>query len=150
MGLSVRAFAARHGVAVRTVERWLGAGLLAGAVKTSRGWDIPAETRRPPASGGASTPPPAPPVTGGLAADGGALVASESSRAPVAMLPQGVSVASALEVLPAFVPLEVAVVLLGLPAAAVRRHAEELGARPWGHRGRLVVPASTIRAHAGL
>ena len=138
--MTVRTFAQLCDVDERTVQRWLRDGRLPGAVKTNRGWVIPSTTVMPPGFGG--TPPP-PPPSGPASAS--ALVAPVQ---PAAV--QGGSLSEALATLPAFLPLEVAALLLGIPESGIRRNAEALGAVPYGQRGRLVVPARTVREIAGL
>jgi hypothetical protein len=63
---------------------------------------------------------------------------------------QGAGLAAALDKHPALLSLEQASRLLGIPERAIRRHAEQFGAVPWGPRGTLVVPARVVRELAGL
>lgn len=138
--MTVRSFAELHEVDERTVQRWLKAGKLPGAVKTSKGWVIPADAAAPQPTAGAAA---------------GSVIVSAAAPVPAgsaspAALPQGGGLSSYLDTLPAFMPLQVAVMVLGISEAAIRRNAEELGAKPWGPRGTLVVPVRTVRETAGL
>lgn len=138
--MTVRAFAAANEVDERTVQRWLKAGKLPGAVKTNKGWAIPADAAAP------APAPPAPAPSGP-----GTLVAAAVPGPPVpAALPPGGGLAAFLDTLPAFIALEVAERVLGIPESAIRRNADELGARPWGPRGTLVIPVRSVREAAGL
>lgn len=142
MSMTVRSFAALHDVDERTVQRWLRDGKLAGAVKTNKGWVIPEDAAAPVPGQ------PAPP-----ASHAGGTVARTSSAVTtpaVPALPQGGGLSAYLETLPAFVDLATAVSVLGITEQAIRRNADELGAKPWGPRGTLVVPVRAVRDAAGL
>jgi hypothetical protein len=123
-------------VQTRTVERWLAAGELPAASKVNGRWHIPADATRQIKLNGSSHPPPTD--------------IAPTSRSDVGVSGQAVTLAEALDKLPALLPLEQASRLLGIPERAIRRNAEKLGARPWGPRGTLVVPARVIRELAGL
>jgi hypothetical protein len=131
-------FATLHRVDARTVQRWCKAGEIPGAVKTSTGWQIPADAMR-------ITPMPGTDVSPTRRDDVAVNSATPTRRDDVAD-----TLAGALAVLPALLTLEQASRLLGIPEAAVRRHAEEIGAVPWGSRDRLMVPARVVRGLAGI
>lgn len=140
---TISEYAKAQKVATRTVERWLAAGRLPEAVKVNDAWLIPSEAtpngqqlRAERAERAAAAP--------------ASNLPAVQTPAALAGLPPGASLADALASLPAFLPLEVAALLLGIPETSVRRHAEDLGAVPYGPRGRLVVPARTVREQAGL
>src|SRR3954454_17938572 len=106
--LSTAAYAERHGRSYRTVQRYLEAGQLPGAVKIGKRWQIPAD-----ALPLEDTTPPAP--TGGRA-----LTTTTRTHAPATL-------AAALDVQPAYLDVDTAAQLLGITAYAVRRHADRFG-----------------------
>lgn len=141
-------FAELEGVSARTVQRWCDNGEVPGATRDRRGrWHLPGDAVR------------VVPLEDPPADDGGAAAMAPSRRdvavtssAAAAALPagQGLSLAVWLDSLPAFVTLAEAAQLLGIPEAAIRRNRDELGARPWGERGALMVPQAAVRRFAGL
>ena len=135
MSMTVRTFAQLCEVDERTVQRWLKAGRLPGATKTNRGWVIPADAKAP-AQDDEPTAPTAPTR---------AVVAPVAQRAV-----QGASLSEALATLPAFLPLEVAALLLGVPVARIKENPERFEAEPLDAFRRLVVPARVVREIAGL
>jgi len=129
-------YAEHVGASERTVLRWLKAGELPGATKAPDGrWFIPADAVRQVTSPDMS-------------------VTRQVTRQDVARVngaaAEPTSLSEALDQKPALLTLEEASRYLGIPETAIRRHAEELGALPWGPRGTLVVPARTVRDLAGL
>lgn len=136
--LTVRTFAQRNGVDERTVQRWLKAGKLPGAVKTNRGWTIPANAVAP------APDTPAPPA----AAGGRELAVRTPAALEPAVLPR--NLAEALDAYPAYLPLAVAARLLGVAVRRIRENPEAFGAVPYGRFDALLVPARTVRETAGL
>jgi len=136
-------YAEHIGVAERTVLRWLKAGELPSASKAPDGrWFIPADAVRQVRLG--DSPAMSPDVS--VTRQGDMVPVTSANGHPA----QGGSLADALDQHPALLTLEEASRFLGIPETAIRRHAEELGAVPWGPRGTLVVPARTVRGLAGL
>lgn len=139
-------YAEHVGVSERTVLRWLKAGELPSAVKTGDGrWFIPADAVR--------QVPMVPDSPAGLFTATSPDV-SVTRQGDVARVNgaggQPVSLGDALDLHPALLSLEEASRLLGIPESSIRRHADQLDARPWGPRGTLVVPARIVRGLAGL
>jgi predicted DNA-binding transcriptional regulator AlpA len=121
------------GASERTVLRWLKAGELPSATKTPDGrWFIPADAVRQVTSPDMS-----------VTRQGDVVRANGAAAQPA-------SLGEALDRRTALLSLEDASRLLGIPESSIRRHAEQLGAVPWGPRGTLVVPARVVRGLAGL
>lgn len=130
-------YADHVGASERTVLRWLKAGELPAATKTPDGrWFIPADAVRQVRSS-----PVSPDMS--VTRQGDVVRANGAAAQPA-------SLGEALDRRTALLSLEDASTLLGIPESAIRRHAEQLGALPWGPRGTLVVPARTVRNLAGL
>ena len=126
-------YATHVGKSERTVLRWLRDGQLPAAVKTPDGqWFIPADAVHQVTSPDMS------------------VTRQVTRQADAGVNEQGPSLAEYLDRHPALLSLEAASRLLGIPESAIRRHAEDLGAVPWGPRGTLVVPARVVRGLAGL
>jgi len=144
-------YAEHRGTTLRTVRRWLTDGWLPGATQYPDGrWDIPRDAIEqkpliPPTPKASSNGQGVSPDTSGVVSvtRHGDMVAAPSGG-------QGDTLAEALDKLPALLPLDVASRLLGIPKKAVERHAEELGALPWGYGDSLMVPARVVRELAGL
>jgi hypothetical protein len=144
-------YAEHRGKELRTVRRWLRDGWLPGAVQYPDGrWDIPRDAIEqkpliPPAPRASRNGQAVSPDTSGVVSvtRHGDMVAASSGG-------QAVGLADALDKHPALLSLEEASRLLGIPETAIRRHADHLGAVPWGPRGTLVVPARVVRELAGL
>lgn len=141
-------YAEYRGKELRTVRRWLADGWLPGAVQYPDGrWDIPRDAieQKPLIPPAAKTP-----RNGQAVSPDVSGVVSVSRHGDTAPARQGESLAAELDKRPALLSLDQAALLLGIPESAIRRHAEELGAVPWGPRGTLVVPARVVRELAGL
>ena len=140
-------YAEHRGKDLRTVRRWLTDGWLPGAVQYPDGrWDIPRDAIEqkpliPPAAKASRNGHTVSPDTSGVVS-----VARQGDMVAA----QGVTLAEELDKYPALLPLDAASRFLCIPETAIRRHAEELGALPWGPRGTLVVPARAVRELAGL
>ena len=136
-------YAARHRVDERTVQRWAKAGELPGATKGADGrWYIPEDAMRiKPLPGTAPTAmSPTRRDDIGVVAD-----ASPTRRDDI-----GASLADALAVRSAFLTLEDAAMLLGVPEASIRRDPDRFRAERIGVRRALMVPARVVREEAGL
>jgi hypothetical protein len=131
-------FATLHRVDARTVQRWCKNGEIPGAVKTSTGWQLPADAMR-------ITPLPGTDVSATRRDTVGVVADIPTRRDDV-----GDTLAGALSVLPAFLTLEQASRLLGIPESSIRRRAREFEIRPLGVHGRLMMPARVVRAFAGI
>lgn len=140
-------YAQNQGVSTRTVERWLAAGELPTASQTPDGrWHIPADAvRQRPLIPSGDVPPRQPRQGTDMSPTRRGDVVPTSAPTPAPR-----TLAEALDQQPALLALEDAARLLGIPESGIRKHAEELGALPWGPRGRLVVPQSAVRRLAGL
>jgi hypothetical protein len=137
-------YAEQAGVQTRTVERWLAAGELPAASKVNGRWHIPSDAARTIKLNGNSHTP-TPDMSSDMSSD-----MSPTRRGDVGVSVQVVTLADALDKLPALLSLEQASRLLGIPETAIRRNAEKLSAVPWGPRGTLVIPARVVRQLAGL
>jgi len=135
-------YAEHRNTTVRTVRRWLKEGWLPGATQYPDGrWDIPRD---------AIEQKPLFPVETSNGHDVSPDVSGVVSVSRHGDTGQALGLVEALGQLPALLPLEAASWLLGIPESAIRRHAGDLGAVPWGPRGTLVVPARVVRELAGL
>jgi hypothetical protein len=125
-------YAAHHGKSDRTVQRWLAAGLIPGAVQTRDGWQIPADALP-------------------LFDDPGGRSVATSSRA-VTTTPPPATLAAALDVLPAYLDVDTAARLLGLKVRTVARNPQRWdGERLGGDNGQAwMIPAAAVRKVAGL
>ena len=137
--LTVKGFAERRGVDERSVQRWLKAGRLVGAVHLDTGWLIPDQPRP-------GRKAPAEPAAYQDTAEQGALVV----RAPAQLAKPPGSLAEALAIATAFLTLEEAAQLLGIPVSGIRRNAERFEVERVGPRGAAMVPARVVRHVAGL
>jgi hypothetical protein len=135
--LTVRQFAQRHGVAVRTVERWQEDGHLSGVVRLDSGNLIPDQPR--PAIGRRAAAAPEPLEQRALAVP-----------APAALEQGPRNLAEALALLPAFLTLEDAARLLGIPVVRIKENPERFAAEPVDDRRQLMVPARVVREVAGI
>lgn len=133
--LGVKAYAEHVKAGERTVRTWLADGRLASAVKLDGAWMIRASDR------------PGEPAAAGA---GDELV--PAVRQAVQHMPQSSpwGLSHELELAPAFLELDAAARLLGIPAGAIRRHRDYFELVPFGERGRLVMPAAKVREIAGL
>jgi hypothetical protein len=132
-------FAHIHRVDARTVQRWCKAGEVPGAVKLpDGGWQIPPDAMR-------IKPLPGTDVTTTRRDDVGVAASTPTRRDDV-----GDTVAGALSVLPAFLTLEQASRLLGVPQPRIRENPERFKAEPVGRDHSLMVPAHVVREIAGL
>jgi hypothetical protein len=134
--LTVKQFAQRHGVAVRTVERWQEDGHLRGVVRTDTGNLIPDQPR---------------PAIGRRAA----AAAEQPQRALAVPAPAQLdgaprSLLEALALMPAFLTLEDAARLLGIPPIRITENPERFEAEPVDDRRKLMVPARVVRQVAGI
>lgn len=128
--LGVKQYAEHVGAGERTVRTWLADGKLTGARKLNGVWMIPADDR---------------PVE---SASAGELATLPQAVRHLPQVPAGLG--AELAGAPAFLELELAAHLLGIPVSAVRRHREYFELVPFGERGRLVMPAARVRTIAGL
>lgn len=128
--LSIDAFAARHGVATRTVRRWLDAGRIPGATMIAGKWALPAD---------AVVQQPQQPA-------GGREIATVGHGQDMS---RQLTVPAVLAQLPVMVPLDVAARVLGISEYALRRHAEYFELQRLGARGAYVMPKSRIRELEG-
>lgn len=137
-----------HGASARTVQRWCEAGEIPGATRDRRNrWHIPPGSTRVEIlhdDDDASR------QVGAVSRQVATRRDVSGAVATMAALPQGGGLSAYLETLTAYISLEVAAQVLGIPEAAIRRNAEELGAKRWGDRGTLVVPLRAVRDAAGL
>ena len=132
-------FAHIHRVDARTVQRWCKAGEVPGAVKLPEGgWHIPSDAMR-------IKPLPGTDVSTTRRDDVGVVASTPTRRDDV-----GDTLLGALSVLPAFLTLEQASRLLGVPVARIRENPERFEAEPLDDRRRLMVPARVVRHEAGL
>jgi hypothetical protein len=137
-------YAEHVGVQTRTVERWLAAGELPGADKVNGRWHIPADTARQiKLNGNSHTPTP------DMSAD-----MTPTRRSDVGVSVPGVTLAEALDKLPAFLTLAQASRLLGVSPLRItenpdRFEAERVGRLGSGGRS-LMVPARVVRQIAGI
>lgn len=126
--VGVAEFAAIQGKTERTVRMWLNNDEVPGAVRNDRGvWSIPRTAMRQPRS-----------------------LEAEREAAAVEKVRGDLTVSDVLAAHPAFVSVDVAAALLGITPYAVRTHAAELDARPWGDNGATVIPQSAIRRVLGI
>jgi len=133
-------FAHIHRVDARTVQRWCKAGEVPGAVKLpDGGWQIPADAMR-------IKPLPGTDVTPTSSRRDGVVGPDITSRRDDV----GDTLAGALSVLPAFLTLEQASRLLGIPAARIKENPERYEAEPVDVFRRLMVPARIVRDIAGI
>lgn len=126
--VSIDAFAAQHGVATRTVRRWLDAEQIAGAVKVAGKWMIPADAvvqQKQPASEIVT------------ADHGHDMSASARGRQ--------LTVPAVLGMLPVMVPLDRAAAVLGVTEYTLRRHADYFELQRLGAHGAYVMPKARIR-----
>lgn len=123
--LSAKEYAEKVGVTDRSVKRWIAEGELDGTLLGTK-WYVPFDAVR--------------------------RVPEESSEMVVARraAPTAITLVSSLEGQPAFLSLEVAAQLLGVTEFTIRQHQEFFGVMPFGPKGSLVVPQSTVRNVAGL
>lgn len=146
-------FAQIKGVSARTVQRWLKNGEIPGAVRRrDNTWHLPADAQRverlddTPGDASrhdAATPPDATTSRRDVATTPGSDV--------LPFLPaQGLSLADALAMQPAWLDLDTACRFLGVSKRAVKRDPEFFGARPLGDFRRLLIPQATVRRDAGL
>lgn len=142
--LTVRQYAQEVERDERTVQRWLRDGKLPGVVQTNHGWLIPSGTPRP-----ESRKPPAAPVDNAEASAARPPAREVVTQSRVA-LSQATSLAGALDQLPAFLPLEIAARLLGVPEVRIKEDPERFAAEPVDERRRLMVPQHVVRKIAGL
>ena len=137
-------WATAHGVALRSVRRYLQKGKLPTAVMEGGRWMIPldAEVEHQAAQGTVVRQAPA--------------AAPATTQAPRARATATMTLEGELGGQTAYLDLETASRLLGIPADVVVRHREEFGTVRYGdldpstRRRAWVVPASTVRAIAGL
>jgi hypothetical protein len=129
-------FATLHRVDPRTVQRWCKDGEIPGAVKTSRGWQLPADAMRITPLPGTDMAP--------TRRDSVAVVADTPTRRDDV----GDTLEGALSVLSAWLTLEQASPLLGISVSAIRKTREVHEVQLIG--GRLMMPARAVRAIAGL
>ena len=145
--LSVDDFAALpHTPQTRAIRTALKEGRVTGAVwdqhaNGGRGrWQIPADAVVQPRAGTTvqrATPAAAAPAT----------TSPDAAAADVLARPRLVEI---LDRSPAYLPVDDAARLLGVPATRIREHPELFGAQPLGYRESLLVPQSIIRDLAGL
>jgi hypothetical protein len=140
--IDARQFATMHGVHERTVQRWATDGELPGATKgPDKRWYIPADAMR------------ITPLPGTTPADMSPTrrdVAVVADTSPTRRDVGGDTLADALAVLPAFLTLEQASRLLGVPPVRIKENPERFGAEPVDERRQLMVPARIVREIAGL
>lgn len=133
--LTIAQYAELVGKSERTVWRWL--PHLEGAQQQPDGsWRIPS-TARPqlPSRSSSST----------------SSAVERRTPAPAQQLEaRPATIAAQLEQQPAYLDVDTAARLLGIPAGAIRRNRDRFGAEPFGAHGALVVPAGTVRRIAGL
>jgi predicted DNA-binding transcriptional regulator AlpA len=121
--LTLPAYAQMVDATERTVQRWLAAGELPGAVKDERGrWLIPATTQRNPGTDITTTRP-----------------TTSYDMSPV----------ERVDALPSFLRLEHAAELLGISRHAILNHREYFDVVPFGPNGAHVIPLATIRRIRG-
>jgi len=128
----------------RTVRRWIADDRMPGLELAADGsWLIPAD-----AEPGAKGAHPRPQQRSSHVAPSQAVdrvtAAAPARRPAVPTLP------ALLAEQPAYLDLDTASQLLGIPVRAIRRNRDHFGAVPFGDRGRLVVPQSVVRAIAGV
>lgn len=115
-----------------------------GAVKhLDGGWQIPSDAMRIKPLPGTDT------TTTPTRRDSVAVVADTTTRRD-SVGDVGATLAAALSVLPAFLTLEQASRLLGIPQARIEDNAERFDAEPVGPWRRLMVPARVVREIAGI
>jgi len=136
--LTMAEWADRRGVSKKTVQRWLAAGEIPDAVMVGNRWEIPEHAQR------------VEQVTTRAAGEVLAERATSTDLVTEDDGPMPVTLREALDTLPAFLPVDVAARLLGIPREQVREHAELFEALPIGRRGSLVVPAAVVRRFAGV
>lgn len=125
--LGVKPYAERNGFGERTVRTWLAQGKLTRARKLNGVWMIPADDR---------------PVDE---------PAGELALRAVQHVPQtGGTLEAELASSPAFLELEAAARLLGIPVSAIRRSRAYFELVPFGPNGSLVMPAAVVRRIAGI
>lgn len=139
--LTLDGYVRQTGKSERTVRRWLADGRLEGAHLDDAGmWVIPADAV--PGAPGSAGPRPV-----------GTAVAATSTpraagRAPaVAAAP---TLPALLDGATGYLDVDTAARLLGIPAAAIRRHRGDFDAVPYGPHGSLVVPQAAVRRVAGI
>jgi hypothetical protein len=149
-------YAEHRGKELRTVRRWLKDGWLPGAVQYPDGrWDIPRDAIEqkpliPPTPRATSNGQAVSPVASGVvslarhAANGTLVVQGASSDG------QGLSLAEALDKLPAFLTVRQAARLLGISAARIKDNPRRFQAEPIGRGDSLMVPAKVVRETAGI
>jgi excisionase family DNA binding protein len=134
--MNLAQYADHAGVSVRTVERWLSAGELPGATQAPDGrWHIPADTIR----------------TRPLERQPRQTDVSPSRRGDVvvsAPVPQALTLAEHLSMLPALLTVEQAAQVLGISESQVRLHARELDGLRWGRSW--MIPQAAVKKLAAL
>ena len=132
--VGVKQYAELHNAGERTVRTWLADGRLHSARKLNGVWMIDPNDQ------------PAEPQAGELVN-----LAPNPSAVAVQHVPQaGGTLELELASSPAFLELELAARLLGIPESAIRRQRDYFELVPVGERGRLVMPARVVRSVAGL
>lgn len=131
--VSIDTFASAHGVATRTVRRWLEAERIPGARMIGKRWALPLDAVVQDAAPGSAVAT-APPAAAAAAAPLG------SGR-----VGQALTVAAVLAPLPVMVPLDTAARVLGVTEYALRRNAEYFQLVRMGDRGAYVMPKARIR-----
>jgi hypothetical protein len=138
--LDAAQFARIHRVEPRTVQRWCAAGEVPGAVKLpDGGWHIPPDAMR-------IKPLPGTDVAATRRDDVGAVAADTTTRRDDV----GDTLAGALSVLPAFLTLQQASRLLGIPVVRIEEDPDRFEAERVDDRRRYMVPARVVRSIAGI
>jgi hypothetical protein len=136
--LDAAQFARMNYVDTRTVQRWCAKGEVPGAVKLpDGGWQIPADAMRIKPLPGTDT---------ATRRDNVADVADTTTRRDDV----GVTLAATLSLWPAFLTLEQASRVLGIPQSAIRRGRDRFEVEPVGENGALMVPQRVVREIAGI
>ena len=146
--LTVAQYAEHRGKTIRTVRRWLADPQLVealGAVQLEdRTWMIPADAEPTVEQRAAVVGLP----TSAVARNTQQPTSRDVSRVSRPTTPA--TLEQLLQLEPAYLDLETASRLLGVPVRAIRRNREAFGAVPYGDRGRLVVPQAIVRRVAGV
>jgi len=125
-------FAKAQGVSSKTITRYLDARRIPGAEFRDGRWNIPAnaQIQDTPAPTLATVP--------------------RQSRDMSRDSPEPVTLTELLNAQPAYLPVDIAARLLGVPESAIRRRPSRFGAVKFGPHGSLLVPQAAVRSIAGL